>query len=557
MLNVYFGLWSACDDIAICLKKGMGYAPLKKVRWLVMGLMSGLGLAMAQNGIAAESTIQAAWDRIYEAKGDAVQPPQTPGTPPSWHEYTTLRLNGAYQYNAVDFSGDPTVGFAVDDGPALTVTPAGVSFPQAFESGDHKLRVAGALGTHGFGHERVNTYLSGIIRQDLDGTPEGSPFQSILDAHGGGRYDLSNAFVEMNGLSAEGVASRMQLRLGRQFIPDFHVGLLGSAVIDGGRFAYTDLQLDAMLFAGRWSAFYQDVSATFVGGGRFAYRLFADPAFAVDLEPYVEYLNVSDTEHGESTHWHTYGVRGRWKALEGDLYISLIDEDPIELRLQGRYATGDLTIYSHFRRRLSSNAYVFDAFFTVDDLSEQNRLTLDAPARATEFAVDADYQLLSWLIVGAGTWFYILDEDDNQRAFDASFVELNARLSVVPPGAWSGALQYRFREVDRDSNTAVVLFDDTRRSGETVYHEINAELRYRWKPGVRFLVGGYTGVYDTQNRLSNIDDTVVAGAYARASVRVTKPVRLRFFVGVDRGNEEFNPDIDLQYTARLDVDINY
>ncbi len=131
-------------------------------------------------------------------------------------------------------------------------------------------------------------------------------------------------------------------------------------------------------------------------------------------------------------------------------------------------------------------------------------------------------------------------------------------MPVYPsPRPWSGALQYRYRVVDRNSNTAIAFFDDTSRSGETVYHEINAELRYRWKPGVRLLVGGYAGVYDTQNRLSDVDDTTVAGAYARASVRVAKPVRLRFFVGVDRGNEEFNPDIDLQYTARLDVNINY
>lgn len=301
MLKAYFRLWPYGNSSTLYF--------WHRMQCLVICLMSGVSVAMAQSGSTAQPGIQAAWDRLYDEQGGAVQLPQAPQTPPSWHEYVTLRLKGAYQYNGVDFSGDPTVGFAVDDGPALTVTPAGVSFPQVFEPDDHKLRAAGALGTHGFGHERVNTYLLGAIRQDLDGTPDGSPFQSILDAHGGERYDLSNAFIEMNGLSTQGVASRMQLRLGRQFVPDLHAGLLGSAVIDGGRFAYMDLQVDMMLFAGRWEEFYQDVSTTFVGGGRFAYRIFADPASTVDLEPYVEYLNVSDTEHGESTHRHTYGMR--------------------------------------------------------------------------------------------------------------------------------------------------------------------------------------------------------------------------------------------------------
>ncbi len=370
--------------------------------WLfVTGLMAPVGktdIAAAQRTDAG-SRITEAWRQVYATQADTAVPSPSSGPPPSLLEYVTFSLGGEYTFNTVDFSNDPTVSFVVDDGPDLTLTPDGVSFPQVFESNDHKFDAYTALSTRGFGHSRVNTYISAILQHDLDGTTAGSPFQSILDDHDGDKLDLSNAFIEMNGLSAAGALSHMQVRLGRQFLPDLPVAYLGSAVIDGGRFAYNDARLDMALFAGRWVPFYDDASQVFMGGGRMAYQIFPKPASPVGLAPYIEFVHFNDTEQSMTTNRHTYGVQGRWKALEVDGYFAFIDEEPIEGSLRFNYISGKWSVYSRPRERVSSDDFTFDLFLTSEDLRRSNRLVLGALSPATEFTLDADYQLLSWLTV--------------------------------------------------------------------------------------------------------------------------------------------------------------
>jgi hypothetical protein len=101
-----------------------------------------------------------------------------------------------------------------------------------------------------------------------------------------------------------------------------------------------------------------------------------------------------------------------------------------------------------------------------------------------------------------------------------------------------------------------MLFDDTSRSGETAYHEINAEVSYRWR-ALWVRLGGYYGVYDTQSRLRNVDGSEVTGAYVRAKAPLAKHVDFKFHLGLDRGNDEFTPDINLQYTVQVGLAIYY
>ncbi len=359
----------------------------------------------------------------------------------------------------------------------------------------------------------------------------------------------------MDGLGDQGVLSQMQARIGRQFIPDFRIGLLGSPVIDGGRLSYRGEQLQADVFSGRWAAFYESVSV-FLGGGKAAYEFYPEPTSDIGVAPYVEYLYLLDTDEDESVHRHIYGVRGRWKALEADVYFTAIDADPIELGLRANYAADRWVVYGRLLKRLSNDDFVFDIFLTTEELRGRRRLGLGVLSPATEFALDADYQLLPWLSLGAGVWINALDDGDDQAGFDNSFQEVRSRLSFHPPGPWSGMLQYRYRHVERGSNAVVVLFDDISRSGETDYHEINAEVSYRWR-ALWVRVGGYYGVYDTQSRLLDIDNSEVTGAYLRAKAPLAKHVNFKFLLGVDRGNDEFTPDIDLQYVVQAGLDIYY
>jgi hypothetical protein len=72
----------------------------------------------------------------------------------------------------------------------------------------------------GWGHERVNVYLSSRLRSNLDATTTGSLFQSILDDHDGTKFDLSNAFIEMRGLGVGRFSSRMSVRVRKRVSSD-------------------------------------------------------------------------------------------------------------------------------------------------------------------------------------------------------------------------------------------------------------------------------------------------------------------------------------------------
>jgi hypothetical protein len=255
-----------------------------------------------------------------------------------------------------------TPTFVVDDGPAFTLTPNGVSFLQVFESTDHKFGSYLAVGTRGWGHERVNVYLSARLQSDLDGTTAGSPFQSILDDHDDTKFDLSNAFIEMRGLGVGRFSPRMSAKVGRQFLPYFRIGMFGSSVMDDGKVAYGDERADAELFIERWAPFYESVDGAVVGGGRIGYELYPDPGSPVGLAPYAEYLYFNDGE-GQSAHRHTYGIRSRWKRLDADGYVSVLDTDPIELGVRANYVARRWTVYGRVRKRVSSDEFTYDVFF--------------------------------------------------------------------------------------------------------------------------------------------------------------------------------------------------
>jgi len=531
------------------------WTPLLVIAGLLHMLTYGTPAVWAQEG-SSRQRIEAAWDKIEAAQAGAPASVQPSAASPLLQEYLTVGFGADYALNGANFSGDPTTTFVVDDGPDFTLTPNGVSFPQVFESTDHKFGSYLAVGTRGWGHERVNVYLSARLRSDLDGTTAGSPFQSILDDHDGTQFDLSNAFIEMRGLGVGRFSSRMSARVGRQFLPYFRIGMFGSSVMDGGKVAYVDERTDAEVFIGRWAPFYESVDGAVVGGGRILYELYPDPGSPVGLAPYAEYLYFNDGE-GQSAYRHTYGIRGRWKLLDADGYVSVIDADPIELGVRANYVARRWTIYGRVRKRVSSDEFTYDIFLTAEELENSRRLTLGSLEPATELTVDADYNVRSWLTVGAGIWIYALDDDSDQTGFENSFQEVTGRVSVEPPGPWGGLLQYRYRHIDRGSTDDEGQFDDTSRTGETDYHELNAEISYRWRQFLQLRVGGYYGVYDTQGRLEDVDGIVITGGYLRARARVAKHVNFRFLFVLDKGNEEFHPDIDFQYTVRAGVDIYY
>ncbi|MBI4611640.1 MAG: hypothetical protein HY726_21845 [Candidatus Rokubacteria bacterium] len=514
-----------------------------------------MSLAAQPAGGGPPARIEELWRRIYggEApeKPRGLEPappapaPEQPTAATNFLDHLIFRLGSTYTRNFVSFTGRPTRSFVIDDGPPGTVTPEGFSFPQVFEASDDRLYSYLVLGTRGYGDPRLNTYVSLIHQDDLDGTRAGSPFQSILDAFGGGRRtQVLNGYAEMNGLGT-GALSQSSLRLGRQFVFDTTPQLLGSPVIDGATLGYRDSRLEAAVFSGRRVNFFGGREADFSMGGSASYQ------FQPGTSGTVNYFFLPG--------FHRYALDATQQIgdLRAGAFLTFRNVHPIDLGVRGWYAApaSPWTIRGSAVRRLTDEDFSFDIF---REREAAKRLFLLRIRPATHLTLDADHQLRSWLTLGGGVAARFVD--GTEEAFDNSFEQVTLRAVWTPLERWDALFQYRFRHVERSPVSAVVRalrFDDINRAGETDYHELNGELHYRLGSHFSARVGGYFGLFDSRNRLAEVTGVTTAGGYLRGRLRVHRTADLRIEYGIDRGNPEFNPDIAHQHTVRVGFDVHY
>jgi len=507
---------------------------------------------------ARADTVADYWEKVYTT--ETVEPvraptPEAPAPPPAPAggefgnptEYITLRYGIEYTRNFVSFTDRPTRTFIVDDGPAFSVTPSGLSFPSVFDGDDNRLYSYLSLGTRAYGSSRLSTYISLVTYHDLDDT-DGSPFISILDGlNGRNRTDLISAYADVNGLTKEGPLSQVSARLGRQYAFDYDSWLLGSAVIDGVSLRRRTARSEVTTFFGWRESFFADPSSRFTTGGSFTYRLRPETTARVDLFHYQSSLR------------YAVGLKQRFDTIYVDTHLSLINTDPIELGVRASYSspTSPWSIYSSFLQQLSANDFVYDIWFTSRDQDRIRRLNLFRISPASQFTLDVDRQIFWWLSVGAGGWFRFLNDGGDQAPFDNSFQEGTVRLLLTPLPQWDYFTQYRYRHIERSPAGVATLFDDISRAGETSYQEVSAEARYRPHRRLRIMVGGYFRLLDTQTRLVRLMNIDTGGVYAGFRLRLTDMVDFRFQYGVDSDYREFNPDIDLAHTVRIGVDVHY
>lgn len=502
----------------------------------------------------------AAWGSVYESTGVQVEAGKemprvmTSRRGTRWDhflDYMTVAMGSEYVYNWIDFSGKPTVSFIPESGPR--------SDPVVFEQDDQKFNWHGSVGTVGAGHSRLNTYFSGVYRRDLDDQQDGSPFYTILNGYSGGNNgNLQNGWAEMNGLADTGFFSNTNARLGRVFIPYSFPGVVGSPAIDGGRLSYDDSRNEVNGFVGRWQPFYKGLSSeVLIAGGSVSRQLFPKWGPKAGIAPYAEFLYFNDTGgQSDSTAKHIYGFRSWYEMLTVDTFFAWVDGHPVDLGAQGTFNISKLNIYGKIHKKLTKDDYRYDTFLAAHDLNRRHRLNIGNVQKWLDVTLDADYQVCNWLSVGSGIWARALDDEDDQAGYQNSFTDVNARILLTPFRDLSGGVQYHYRDVRRRSAQDSTTFDDVHTAGETLYNGVNGEVRYRWEDW-RFNVGGYFGSYDTQDRLTKIDNTKVAGGYAQTRAYLTDNFSLRFMFVVDRGNDQFTPDIDTQYSFRTGFDFYY
>ncbi len=497
----------------------------------------------AQAAAAADGArIEEYWRRAY---GEELEPTPPAPVPARVADHLNVQFGSTYTHNTADFTGKPTRTLVVDNGPPLTVTPEGFSFPQVFKNGDDKFSSYLTLETRGLGDPRVNTYVSVIDQHDLDGTSPGSPFHSILDAFGGGqRTEPLNAYVEMNGLGM-GALAQSSLRLGRQFVFDYAPNLLGSPVIDGATLAYRGSGLDVALFSGRRVNFFGDSDADFSMGASASYQ------FQPGTSGTVNYFYLP------GSHQIAFDVNHQIGDIRTEAFLTFRNAHPIDVGLRAWYTSpsSPWSIRGEVVRRLTDDDFTFDIFRERERFP---RLFLFRIRPATQLNLDADYQLGSWLTLGGGVAARIVD--GGEASFDNSFEQVTARLMWTPLEHWDYLFQYRFRNVERGPVSDVVSavnFDDISRAGETAYHEINSEIHYRLASRFSVRVGGYFGIFDSRDRLAEVNGIHTAGGYLQGRIRVHRTAELVLEYDIDRGNPTFNPDIALLHRVRVGFNFQY
>ena len=521
------------------------------------------GGAQAGPAPGSSSVISEYWRTLYgpgvlEATPPLEQVPgpsqtaATPGPVRDFLDHLIFSLGATYTHNIVEFTGRPTSTFVIDNRPPFTVTPRGFSFPRVFKSDDDQFYSYLTLGTRGWGDPHLNTYFSMIYRQELGGLIAGSPFQSTLDTFDHGRRtQVLNAYAEWIGLGS-GLLSHASIRAGRQFVFDTTPDLIGSPVIDGATLSYRDPKLELAVFAGRRVNFFGDNETDIAYGGTVTYN------FLPRTSANVNYIALP------GVHRYAFNLTHQIGEIHTGSYLTFRNEHPLQLGLRAWYApvNNPWTIRGTLYRQLTDEDFVFDMFADREPASSDQerirRLLLGRIRPATQLTLDADRRMNSWLTLGAGIagrWV-----DGGEAPFDNSFEQVAVRATVSPGTQWDILFGYRFRHVERSSVSQAAkafFFDDISHAGETAYHEISGEIYYRLGASVRVRLGGYFGLFDSRDRLYQVNEIITAGGYLRTQYHINRMLDVRFDYGIDRGNPEFNPDVKRQHTLRVGFDVHY
>ncbi len=348
----------------------------------------------------------------------------------------------------------------------------------------------------------------------------------------------------MNSLG-RGLLSHSSLRLGRQFVFDYSPGLLGSPVIDGATLGYHDSRLGISLFSGRRVNFFGSAETDPSVGWSVSYQ------FQPRTSGTANYFFLS------GLHRYAFDVDHQISDIRTGASLTFRNGDPIDLGLRALYTSpsSSWTVRGKVIRRLTDEDFVFDIF---RERERRRRPLLFRTRSATELNLDVDYQLWSWLTLGGGVEARIVD--GGEAPFDNTFEQVTVRLLWTPVEPWDHLIQYRFRHVERGSVKDVkkaTQFDDIKRAGETDYHEVNSEISYRLTSLLTARIGGYFSIYDSRSRLAKVEDVITAGGYLEGIIRIHRMADLELEYGIDRGNPEFNPEIDLQHRVRVGFTVRY
>jgi hypothetical protein len=472
---------------------------------------------------------------------------QPPGAADDFLNHVFFETRTAYIRENTFFTGQPTATGVINVVPGPNFNPNGIGYPGAFQPSANSMDSFMDFGTRGWLSDRVNTYFSLRYQQDLTHLTDASPALSILNTFGASRlFELTSAYVEINGRSTDGIFANTSLQFGR-------INVYGAelAAMDGAAFTVNRRKYTYTLFAGRRYSYFSDPDQRLVGGGNFLYRLNGDSSIEYNTLFYIKGSHDFSYRRRFGAHW-----------LFSTSY-KMIGSAPIDYRANAIWSPSDgkTTLRFNFWQKITNKDYFYDYTINARDLSPNNpllRLYLGPMSPHSEFIIDGRRTINSRLRVGGTIWIRRLNDSADQSAFDTSFSDYHVEAQVYPYRKIETFFDYRQHNSDRSAPFPSTTFDDISIAGETRIQDVTAQVGRTFGEGrLSLRVGGFYRRINYQDRFYIIQDAADRGLLGNATVRLDQRTRVYFDYSLDTDFFVFRPSIRNSQILRVGVNWKY
>jgi hypothetical protein len=450
-----------------------------------------------------------------------------------------------YWRTQTSFTGLPTPTGVINVAPTGTFNPNGIPDPSVFQPNTNEMYSFLNLGTRGWLSDRLNTNFAFRYEQDITHVNVGAPGQALINTFNGNRlFEVMSGYVEINGLSSDGIFAGSSLRLGRQDVYGSEL-----AELDGASFTFNRPRYSLTLFGGRRFTYFSNPGQRAVGGLNLLIRLNDDSSFEYDGLVYI-------------TGTHTFTYRRHFRNLILNTHFRMVGGYPVDWVGTGIWTPdAKSTVSLSLKQKITNRDYFYDYTLNARDLDPHNpllRLYLGPLSPYSQIVVDARRAFTPRIELGGALWLRALTNSVNQGPFDTSFQDYRFDAQLIPARDVRTYFEYHERDSDRLAPFPSAQFDDVSRTGETLVRDLSLEAGRSFGEGrVTVRGGGFYRMIKFQDRFLIINNAHDKGLLGRAQLKLDQRTRLYFDYDLDSDFFVFAPDIQHAQTFRLGLAWRY
>lgn len=502
-------------------------------------------------------SIGAAWDSLLKdtipqnAPDPALTAPQIPyEASPAGDFLNHFFMSGRAEYLRTQtfFSGLPTLTGVIDAPLSPVFNPAGIPYPNAFQSDTNVMYGFVNWGTRGWLSDRVNSNFAFAYSQNMSHVADASPELNLNNTFGSNRrLELVSGYIDINGRPSDGMFAGTSLRLGRQQVYGAEL-----AEMDGASFTMDRPQYSWTLYAGRRFTYFSDPDQRAIGGGNFLLRIGDNSSLEYDALFYIK-----------GTHLFRYRrtIGHAWLMRVG---FRMVGGSPVDFSADAAWTPSDgkTTLLMNFTQKITNKDFFYDYTFNARDFDLHNpllRLNLEALHPHTQFMINASRAINSRLRLGGSVWVRRMDDTQDVGPFDTSFEDYRVNTHMLPWNKTDLFFEYHLRNSnDRSSSVKPTQFDDLSTTGETRVQDFTLEFGRSFMDGrLSLRAGGFYRLLNFRDLFTVIHDAHDRGVLGNASFNLDSRTRLYMDYGLDTDYAVFRPDIQNSQTFRFGVAWRY